>query len=128
MASTEAYPSNSMMDVLLADPIFRFLADGGSWADAVEMEEEMMAETKAKEQAKRLEEAVASIPKWEAQLAALLRKPQNPSALRHKARLLKSLREAYAHAGQDPSKAKKVAVAPKGANSFAGLADSSDEE
>lgn len=129
------------------DPVLRFLANGGAWGDAVMMEEELEAERKAKAEAERLEKAVESIPKWEGQLTALLRKAMTPSALKHKARLLESLREAYAHAGQDPStadaflaaaeaKAKeeqeakaaaaaKLAAKPKGA--FGALADSDDE-
>ncbi len=111
------------------------------------MEEEMEVERKAKEEAERLERAVESIPKWEGQLEAALRKAMTPSALKHKARLVESLREAYAHAGRDPkevdaflvaleAKAKevqqakaaavaKVAAKPKGA--FGALADSDEE-
>ena len=100
------------------DPILSFLANGGSWADAVEMDEERQArwaaEAAAEAEARRVAEAaeaearrvaelVPSIPKWEGQLAAVLRKPVNPSALGHKARLVASLREAYALDGWDPA-------------------------
>ena len=130
------------------DPVLRYLANGGSWGDAVMMEEDLAVERKAKEEAERLERAVESIPKWEAQLEAVLRKgSMTPSALKHKARLLESLREAYRHAGRDPmdadaflaaveAKAKgeqqakavaaaKAAAKPKGA--FGALADSDEE-
>ncbi len=83
-------PREMLVQMIEADPILKFLANGGSWAEAAEMEE-----------AERLKRAVESIPKWEAQLEAVLRKPQNPSALRHKARLVESLREAYEQAGRD---------------------------
>ncbi len=129
------------------DPVLKYLANGGSWGDAALMEEEMEAERKAKAEAERLAQAVESIPKWEAQLEAVLRKNMTPSAQKHKARLVESLREAYGHAGQDPAMADaflaaaeakgkaeqqakavvaaKVAAKPKGA--FGALADSDDE-
>lgn len=146
MATTAT--QTKLMELIMSDPISRFLANGGSWADAMEMEEEA-----------RLQRAVEAIPKWEAQLEAVLRKPQNPSALRHKARLLESLREAYVHARRPPSDAdaflaaaeaalkeegaakpkKQQSAPPKGAqtsrgvqaaktkNTFAGLADSDSD-
>lgn len=141
----------TIAEMIAADPILQFLANGGSWADAVEMEEEMMAKRRVAEEAERLARAVESIPKWEGQLEAVVRKgSKTPSALAHKARLLASLREAYAHAGRDPTTAdaflaraeaevavaatakakkeeKKAANAPKGKNAWGALADSDDE-
>lgn len=95
-----------LAEMIAADPISQFLANGGSWADAAEMEERVMEERRAVEAAERLERAVEAIPKWRAQLEATVRKgSKTPSALKHKARLLESLREAYAHAGRDPNTA-----------------------
>ena len=130
------------------DPVLRYLANGGSWGDAALLEEEVAAEAKAKAEAERLALAVGSIPKWEAQLESVLRKGSfTPSALKHKARLLESLREAYNHAGRDPREADaflaaveakvraelearaaaatRAAAKPKGA--FGALADSDEE-
>jgi hypothetical protein len=130
------------------DPVLRYLANGGSWGDAALLEEELEAERKAKAEAERLALAVGSIPKWEAQLESVLRKGSTtPSALKHKGRLVESLREAYKHAGRDPRDADafaagveakvraeleakavaaaKVAAKPKGA--FGALADSDEE-
>ena len=62
------------------DPILRFLADGGSWADAVEMEYDL------------------KIPVWSAQLKKAMAK-RGPSAVKHQQRVLADLREAYAYKG-----------------------------
>jgi hypothetical protein len=86
-----------------SDPVVRFLANGGAWGDAQLMVDELEKERAAAAEAERLARAVESIPKWEGQLEALLRKAMTPSAQKHKARLIESLREAYAAAGQDPS-------------------------
>ena len=130
------------------DPIYRYLANGGSWGDAALMEDELVAQRKARQEEDRLAKAVESIPKWEAQLKAVMKKGSTtPSALKHKARLLESLREAYVHAGRDPSTAEaflaaveakakgeqqtkavaaaKAAAKPKGA--FGALADSDED-
>jgi Asp-tRNA(Asn)/Glu-tRNA(Gln) amidotransferase C subunit len=131
------------------DPVLRFLANGGAWGDAQLMEDELQREREAEQEADRLARAVESIPKWEGQLEAVLRKHMTPSAEKHKARLVQSLREAYAAAGRDPSsvdaflaaaeaagqeevqakaKAKaKAAAKPKGKGAFAALADSDEE-
>jgi hypothetical protein len=64
-----------------SDPIFKFLANGGSWADAVEMEY-----------------TLNDIPKWSKQLQAAFLK-HSPSAKAHQQRLIEKLREAYAYCG-----------------------------
>jgi hypothetical protein len=87
-----------------SDPMFRDIANGMSWGDAAYLEDKRVAERKRKE-------AVESIPKWEAQLEGVLRKHINPSALRHKARLVESLKEAYGHAGKDPKEVDALLVA-----------------
>jgi hypothetical protein len=138
----------TIAEMIADDPILRFLANGGSWADAVEMEEVAAEERRGVEKAERLEKAVEAIPKWEAQLEATVRKGRrDPSALKHKARLLESLREAYAHAGRDPREAVtflaeaeakatgkgkgkvevKAATAGKGKNTWDAFADSDDD-
>jgi phage gpG-like protein len=63
------------------DPITRYLADGGSWANAVEMEYEQNL-----------------IPKWSRQLQASLGK-KSPSAEKHRQRLIDDLQMAYAYCG-----------------------------
>lgn len=73
------------MELLRRDPISSFLADGGSWADAVEMEYTL------------------EIPIWEGQLKGVVGR-KGPSAERHKARLLKHLQQAYTYLGE-PGKA-----------------------
>lgn len=65
----------------LTDPITRYLADGGSWANAVEMEYEQHL-----------------IPKWTRQLQASLGK-KSPSAEKHRQRLIDDLKSAYAYCG-----------------------------
>jgi hypothetical protein len=144
-------PTQTIAEMIAADPILQFLANGGSWADAVEMDERMQEERRAAAEVVRLAAAVEAIPKWEGQLEAVVRKgSKTPSALAHKARLLASLREAYAHAGRDPSTAdaylarveavvasaaaakaakeeKKGGAAPKGKNAWSALVDSDDD-
>lgn len=136
----------TIAEMIADDPILRFLANGGSWADAVEMEEAAAEERREVEKAGRMERAVESIPRWEAQLEAVVKKgSKTPSALKHKARLLESLREAYAHAGRDPrgadaflaeaeAKGKgrgkvevKAATEGKGKNAWDAFADSDDD-
>ena len=63
------------------DPVSKFLIDGGSWADAIEMDLEL------------------EIPILEARLRATCKK-QNPSAERFRAKLLTELRAAYSYTGK----------------------------
>lgn len=63
------------------DPVSKFLIDGGSWADAIEMDLEL------------------EIPILEARLRAACKK-QNPSAERFRAKLLTELRAAYSYTGK----------------------------
>lgn len=65
----------------LTDPITRYLADGGSWANAVEMDYEQNL-----------------IPKWTRQLKASLGK-KSPSAEKHRQRLIDDLQSAYSYCG-----------------------------
>jgi hypothetical protein len=140
-----ATTSNSinLLDIMRkADPVSKFLADGGSWADAIELDYQLQ------------------IPVWEGQLKGAVGR-FGPSAERHKARLLQHLQEAYTYLGQtgkaearmaqfqreweeekgEKAKAKAAAAkakaeAPKGGagpkpkapmNAWAALADSDDE-
>ncbi len=64
-----------------SNPITRFLADGGSWADAVQMEYETIL-----------------IPKWEGQIRGSLHK-HSPSAVKHRQRVMADLLDAYAFCG-----------------------------
>lgn len=84
-----AKTSNStpkMPALLEGDSVLRFLIDGGSWADAVEMEYSL------------------TVPVLEAQLKAAVKK-QNPSGERYRAKLLGELREAYSFMGRSPDRA-----------------------
>lgn len=72
--------ANTLQTLLSSDPILRFLAHGGSWADAVEME------------------YANQIPKWSKQLQAAYLK-HSPSAKVHQKRLEDRLREAYSYSG-----------------------------
>lgn len=65
----------------LTDPITRYLADGGSWAVAVEMDYKQNY-----------------IPKWTRQLKASLKK-KSPSALAYRQTLINDLESAYAYCG-----------------------------
>lgn len=74
----------------LTHPITRFLADGGSWADAVEMEYEQIL-----------------IPMWSAQLRASLGK-KAPSAERRRQVLIRDLREAYSYCGVRENRVQEI--------------------
>jgi hypothetical protein len=74
-------PKTTLLD-LDADPILRFLADGGSWADAIEMDYEQNL-----------------IPLWTSQLKGCSPKKRSPSALKHRQRLIDNLQSAYAYCG-----------------------------
>lgn len=78
MASTLTTLMNSPLE---GDSVLKFLVDGGSWADAIEME------------------ALMRIPILEAQLKAALKK-QNPSGRRHRIKLLAELVGDYAYLGK----------------------------
>lgn len=130
-----------LLDIMRkADPVSKFLADGGSWADAIELDYQLQ------------------IPIWEGQLKGAVGR-FGPSAERHKARLLKHLQEAYGYLGMSgraearmaqfqreweeskgekakakADKAKAKANAPKAAgapkapvNAWAALADSEED-
>ena len=77
----------------IQDPVLNFLTDGGSWADAAEME------------------ATLKIPVLEAQLQAAVRKGPNPSAERHRQRLLADLRQAYSDTYRPASRADALLAA-----------------
>jgi hypothetical protein len=81
-----AKTSNSATALRGGDSVLRFLIDGGSWADAVEMEYSL------------------TVPVLEAQLKAAVKK-QNPSGERYRAKLLGELREAYSFMGKSPDRA-----------------------
>ena len=85
MATTLAIPQPLLRDM---DPVLKFLVDGGSWADAMELE------------------ATLRIPVLEAQLKAAFKK-QNPSGEAHRQRLLKQLKEDYAYLGRSTERADK---------------------
>jgi hypothetical protein len=72
---------NALQALTYSNPITRFLADGGSWADAVHMEYQTIL-----------------IPKWEAQIRNSLHK-HSPSAIKHRERVMADLRDAYAYCG-----------------------------
>ncbi len=71
---------NTLQTLISSDPILKFLANGGSWADAIEME------------------YAKDIPKWSKQLQAAYLK-HSPSAKVHQKRLEDKLREAYSYSG-----------------------------
>lgn len=71
---------HTLQALLLDDPILRFLADGGSWADAIEMDYDL------------------KIPVWGAQLKKAMAK-KGPSAVKHQQRILADLQGAYAFKG-----------------------------
>ena len=73
--------SINLLDLMRkADPVSKFLAESGSWADAIELDYQLQ------------------IPIWEGQLKGAVGR-FGPSAERHKARLLKHLQEAYSYLG-----------------------------
>ena len=80
------------MDLLRQNPISRFLDDGGSWGDATAMDYEL------------------NLPIWEAQLKGSLGKV-SPSAVAHRARLLKHMEEAYLYLLGEPERAHAKLVA-----------------
>lgn len=70
-------------------PLYRFVADGGSWSTA--MEHQHYTD-------KCLEYEQTLIPKWSSQLKASLPK-KSPSAEKHRQRLIDDLESAYAYLG-----------------------------
>ncbi len=85
-----AKPTPNLLELMrAADPVSRFLADGGSWADAIELEYSLQ------------------IPVWEAQLKAAATKT-NPAAERYRQRLVKDLKEAYTYIGKPADTADKL--------------------
>lgn len=78
-----------LIDTLKGDPVLTFLVNGGSWADAIEMEAKMR------------------IPVLEAQLKAAVKK-QNPSGAKHRERLVKQLKEDYAYLGKNTGQVDKL--------------------
>jgi hypothetical protein len=82
-------PAIDLMALVQGDPVSRFLANGGSWADAIELEYSLQ------------------IPNWEAQLKATATR-KGPSAERHRQRLVKSLNEAYTFIGKPADTADKL--------------------
>lgn len=83
---TTTTQSINLISLMENDPVYKFLIDGGSWADAIEME--------------ILENTLV----LEAKLKAATKK-QNPSAQRYCAKLLEELRSAYAYVGKGSEKA-----------------------
>ena len=83
--------SVNLLELLRKDPVANFLADGGSWADAIELDYTL------------------NIPIWEGQLKGAVGR-KGPSAERHKARLLKHLQEAYSYLGQPGKELERLAV------------------
>ena len=71
---------STIQALLMDDPITRFLADGGSWADAVGMDYEL------------------KIPVWAAQLKKAMTK-RGASAVKHQERLRTDIDSAYAYLG-----------------------------
>lgn len=80
MSSTNQ--SIDLIALMQEDPVSKFLIDGGSWADAIEMEL-----------------LLTDIPILEARIKAACKK-QNPSAERYRAKLLGELRSAYSYVGK----------------------------
>jgi hypothetical protein len=87
------------------DPFTKRLLEGESWGNVMLEQEEWEASNEGRRQreARRIEQKRAEIAKWEGQLKAVMKKPQIPSALRHKERLIESLRNGYTSVGRDPS-------------------------
>ena len=82
--STMATTTTKSIDLIALfqdDPVSKFLIDGGSWADAIEMQTKL------------------DLPVLEARLKAACKK-QNPSAERYRAKLLDELRSAYSYIGK----------------------------
>jgi hypothetical protein len=74
--------SIDLIALMQDDPVSKFLINGGSWADAIEMEL-----------------LLTDIPVLEARIIAACKK-QNPSAERYRAKLLGELRSAYYYVGK----------------------------
>ena len=87
------------------DPFMKRLLEGESWGNVMLEQEEWEASNEGQRQreAERIEQKRVEIAKWEAQLKAVMKKPQIPSALRHKERLIESLRNGYTSMGRDSS-------------------------
>jgi hypothetical protein len=87
------------------DPFLKRLLEGESWGNVMLEQEEWEASNEGQRQrdAEKIEQKKAEIAKWEAQLKAVMKKPQIPSALRHKERLIESLRNGYTSVGRDSS-------------------------
>lgn len=83
---TSTIQSIDLIALFQDDPVSKFLIDGGSWADAIQMELEL------------------EIPILEARLKAACKK-QNPSAERFRAKLLAELRSAYLYTGKNSTEA-----------------------
>lgn len=88
-----------LLDISL--PYNRYLADGGSWATAMEMIESLEYDQK------RLDYEQNLIPKWTSQLKASLKK-KSPSADKHRQRLIGDLEWAYAFCGRPDAEFKAI--------------------
>ena len=97
----------NLLDALKAspDPFLRRLAEGEAWGNVMYEQEQWEASNEGKRQreTERLEAKRAEVSRWEGQLRAVMRGRQGPSAIRHKERLLQSLRNGYTELGQNPS-------------------------
>ena len=88
------------------DPFMKLLVEGKPWGNVIYAQEEWQ---KSEEGLKQ--RAAQNAKRYEAQLEAVLRKPPTPSAVKHKERLVESLRETYVTLGRNPAEANAFLMA-----------------
>ena len=88
---TSTLKTFDLLDMMKGDPVSKFLADGGTWADAIALQYSLQ------------------LPLWEGQLKGAVGR-KGPSAERHKARLMQHLQEAYNYMGQTGKAERQLAA------------------